>query len=270
MCRWVSHFHLCSCLFFLSHPSFPTNSPDLRRVGGVQRRRFGLVALEGKIRKAALSCWTAAQGTWRDLAAPRLCSEELGCSWGLGVCCFFVGELSWSSIFQVSKCSIWNPIGYGETGWFGRTVFFGGSNQHIFWIDLKKEGLFQKFCYFEAGYSTPQKGGSHFQLKHLIPEVDGWIYEKQKQWWKAWISVKGIFAGAGFSFAGSKPVRFWFLLKKPPTRAIAIFTPSPVCSLRKMDDKMQRYKMQCAMVMEQSGQIVWQSLLHVSWPWMAY
>jgi len=37
-----------------------------------------------------------------------------------------------------------------------------------------------------------------------------------------------------------------------------------------MDDKMQRYKMQCAMVMEQSGQIVWQSLLHVSWQWMAY
>jgi len=35
-------------------------------------------------------------------------------------------------------------------------------------------------------------------------------------------------------------------------------------TLQKMDDKMQRYKMQCAMVMEQSGQIVWQSLLHVT------
>lgn len=156
--------------------------------------------------------------------------------------------------------------------------FFWGSNQHIFWIDLKKEGLFQKSCYFEAGYSTPQKGGSHFQLKHLILEVDGWIYEKKPMmeglnFCERNFRWRRIFLVGTFKLfflkpsTGSKPVRF---LGKPPTRAIAIFTPSPVCSLRKMDDKMQRYKMQCAMVMEQSGQIVWQSLLHVSWQWMAY
>ena len=167
MCRWVSHFHLCSCLFFLSHPSFPTNSPDLRRVGGVQRRRFGLVALEGKIRKAALSCWTAAQGTWRDLAAPRLCSEELGCSWGLGVCCFFVGELSWSSIFQVSKCSIWNPIGYGETGWFGRTVFFWGfQSTHL--LNWPQEGrTLPKVLLFWSRIFHPPKRWKSFSTEAL-------------------------------------------------------------------------------------------------------
>lgn len=217
MCRWVSHFHLCSFLFFLSHPSFPTNSPDLRRVGGVQRRRFGLVALEGKIRKAALSCWTAAQGTWRDLAAPRLCSEELGFSFGVGGVLGFCWWIELKLYISSLKMCIWNPVGHGETGWFGRTVFFLGG------VPINTSFKLTSRKKFGAGYSTPQKSGNRFQLKHFILEVDGCIFKNRSN------DGRPEFLWKEFSLReGSKPVRFWFLLGKPPTRAIAIgdtFTP---------------------------------------------